>query len=225
MKRLLIFLALSLLPAWAGDLASLTQAEAGKGLREALADGAQAAVGQLSARDGFLGDKRVRIPLPPKLAKAEKLLRRVGLRKPADELVTTLNRAAEDAVVEAKPILLEGIRKMTLQDAKAILTGPEDSATQYFRRSTGESIAQKFKPRVAQSTRKVELAQSYQKVAGKAAALGLLDSEDADLDDYVTRKAVDGLFLMMAEQEKAIRKDPIGQVSPLVRKVFGAVKF
>ncbi|MBP1627477.1 MAG: hypothetical protein H6Q00_1952 [Holophagaceae bacterium] len=224
MRRLLLLSALVLVPAWAGDLSSLTEGEADRGLKEALVQGAEAAVGKLSAVDGFMGNPKVRIPLPPTLAKVEGLLRTVGLQKPADELVTTMNRAAESAVVEAKPILLESIKKMTLADAKAILTGPDDSATQYFRKTGGEAIALKFKPKVAVATQKVKLAKRYDKVAGKAARFGLIEKGDANLDDYVTRKAVDGLFLMMAEQEKAIRKDPMGQASSLLRKVFGALK-
>ncbi|WP_005037483.1 DUF4197 domain-containing protein [Holophaga foetida] len=224
MRSLLVMFSLVLVPAWAGDLSSLTQGETGKGLKEALVQGAEVAVGKLSVQDGFLGNPKVKIPLPPALAKAEKMLRTVGLQKPADELVTTMNRAAESAVVEAKPILMDSIRKMTLEDAKAILTGPEDSATQYFRKSSGAAITLKFKPKVAVATRKVKLAKRYDKVAGQAAALGLIEKENANLDDYVTQKAVDGLFLMIADQEKAIRKDPIGQASSLLRKVFGAAK-
>lgn len=224
LHRSLLLSALIIAPAWAGGLSSLSEGETGKGLKAALSQGAEVAVGKLSAQDGFLGNPKVKIPLPPALAKAEGMLRAVGLRKQADELVTTMNRAAESAVVEAKPILLDSIKKMTLADAKAILTGPEDSATQYFRKSSGEAITLKFKPKVAVATQKVDLAKRYDKVAGKAAAFGLIDQKDANLDDYVTRKAVDGLFLMIAEQEKAIRKDPMGQASSLIRKVFGAVK-
>lgn len=223
-RRLLLLFALVLVPAWAGGLSSLTEGETGKGLKEALSQGAEAAVGKLSAQDGFLGNPKVKIPLPPALAKAEGMLRAVGLKKPADELVTTMNRAAESAVVEAKPILLDSIKKMTLADAKAILTGPEDSATQYFRKSSSEAITLKFKPKVAVATKKVQLAKRYDKVAGKAADFGLIEKDNANLDDYVTRKAVDGLFLMIAEQEKAIRADPMGQASSLLRKVFGAAK-
>jgi len=224
MHRLFLLPALVLMPALAGDLSRLSEGETGRGLKEALVQGADAAVGKLAVNDGFLGNPRVKIPLPPALAKVEGLLRSVGLRKPADELVTTLNRAAESAVAEAKPILLESIKQMTLADAKAILTGPEDSATQFFRKHSGEAIALKFKPKVAAATQRVKLASRYDKVAGKAAMLGLIEERDANLDDYVTRKAVDGLFLMIAEQEKAIRQDPLGQASGLLRKVFGAVK-
>jgi len=206
------------------DLASLSQGTAARGLKEALAKGADVAVARLSAQDGFLGNPKVRIPLPPALQKAEKLMRRLGLGEPADQLVTTLNRAAESAVVEAKPILVDALKKMTLADAKAILTGPEDAATQYFRKTAGEAIATRFKPKVSAATRKVKLAEDYDRVTGRAAQLGLVDQKEASLDDYVTRKAVDGLFVVMAEQEKAIRADPMGQASSLLKTVFGALK-
>jgi hypothetical protein len=141
----------------------------------------------------------------------------------AEQLVTTMNRAAEAAVVEAKPILLDGVKKMTLADAKAILTGPEDSATQYFRKTSGETIVQRFLPKVKAATGRVKLAEDYNRFAGPAAQFGLIDKQDADLDQYVTRKAVDGLFLMIAQQEKAIRADPVGQTSRLLQRVFGSL--
>ncbi len=210
--------------AWTQDLASLSQGEAGRGLREALASGVAQAVGSLSAADGFLGNPEVKIPLPPALEKAERTLRRLGMGRQADELVTTMNRAAESAVAEAKPILLDGIKKMTLADAKGILTGPEDSATRYFRKTSGEAILKKFLPKVKAATARVKLAEDYNRFAGPAAQFGLIDAKDADLDQYIAARAVDGLFLMIAKQEKAIRADPIGQSSKLLRKVFGALR-
>lgn len=224
MRRLLTCL-LFTAAALAQDLASLTNSEAGKGLREALVSGVGQAVGSLSAADGFLGNPDVKIPLPPALEKAERTLRRLGMGRQADELVTTMNRAAESAVAEAKPILLDGIKKMTLADAKGILTGPEDSATRYFRKSSGEAILKKFLPKVKAATARVKLAEDYNRFAGPAAQFGLLDAKDADLDQYIANRAVDGLFLMIAKQEKAIRADPIGQSSKLLQKVFGALKF
>ncbi len=224
MRRLLPCL-LFAAAAWSQDLASLTNSEAGKGLREALVSGVGQAVGSLSAADGFLGNPEVKIPLPPALEKAERTLRRLGMGRQADELVTTMNRAAESAVAEAKPILLDGIRKMTLADAKGILSGPEDSATRYFRKSSGEAIVKKFLPKVKAATARVKLAEDYNRFAGPAAQFGLIDAKDADLDQYIANRAVDGLFLMIAKQEKAIRADPIGQSSKLLQKVFGALKF
>jgi hypothetical protein len=224
MYRFLICLCLMASPAFSFDLSSLSDREVGSGLKEALVQGVGKAVGTLSAPDGFLGNPQVKIPLPPSLERAEKLLRQIGMGKQADQLVTTMNRAAESAVSEAKPILLDGIKKMTLADAKAILTGPEDSATQYFRKTSGETIVQKFLPKVKAATERVKLAEDYNRFAKPAGRFGLIHKEDADLDQYITRKAVDGLFLMIAQQEKAIRKDPVGQASKLLQKVFGALQ-
>lgn len=224
MRRAIPLLFLVALSAVAQDLATLSNREAGNGLKEALVQGVGTAVGSLSAADGFLGNPEVKIPLPPALEKVERTLRRLGMGRHADELVTTMNRAAESAVAEAKPILLDGIKKMTLADAKGILTGPDDAATQYFRKTSGEAIAKKFLPKVKAATARVKLAEDYNKFAGPAAQLGLLDAQAANLDGYITGKAVDGLFLMIARQEKAIRADPVGQASKLLRKVFGALK-
>lgn len=201
--------------------AASSAAETASGLKEALTRGAEVAVAQLGKRDGFLGDKRVRIPLPDSVRKAEKMMRTLGAGKYADELIETMNRAAESAVVEAKPILVNAVKSMSFDDARGILTGGDDAATNYFRRTTSPEIAQKFLPIVKQATAKVQLADKYNQYAGRASKLGLLDEKDADLDQYVTQKAMDGLFLMVAEQEKAIRKDPVSTGSALLKKVFG----
>ncbi len=205
-------------PAGAGEP---TSAETSSGLKEALTRGAEVAVSQLGKRDGFLGDKRVRIPLPDSIRKAEKMMRAVGAGKYADELVETMNRAAESAVVEARPILVNAVKNMSFDDARGILTGGDDAATAYFRRTTSPEIAKKFLPIVKEATARVQLADKYNEYAGKAAKLGLLDEKDADLDQYVTQKAMDGLFLMVAEQERSIRKDPVATGSALLKKVFG----
>ncbi|MBI2307056.1 MAG: DUF4197 domain-containing protein [Rhodocyclales bacterium] len=198
-----------------------SSAETASGLKEALTRGAEVAVSQLGRTDGFLGDKRVRIPLPDSIRKAEKMMRTLGAGKYADELIETMNRAAESAVVEAKPILVNAVKNMSFDDARGIVSGGDDAATRYFRRATADEIAQKFLPVVKQATARVQLADKYNKYAGKAAKLGLLDDKDADLDQYVTQKAMDGLFLMVAEQEKSIRKDPVATGSALLKKVFG----
>jgi hypothetical protein len=166
----------------------------------------------------------VRIPLPGKLAKAQKTLKALGLGPQADALVTAMNRAAEAAVPEARAVFADSIRKMTVQDAVGILTGPNDAATQYFRRTMSASLGERFLPIVAKATQKVDLAQRYDRVAGKAANLGLIGREEASLDAYVTQKALDGLFLKMAQEEAAIRANPLGQSSAILKKVFGALK-
>lgn len=210
--------------AFAASLAGLTDKEAGGGLREALTQGASVAVTKLGSTDGFLGNPKVKIPLPDGLRQAEKVMRAMGMGKQADELVVAMNRAAESAVSQAKPILVDAVKNMTVQDAKQILTGGDDSVTQYFRRTTSAPLQEKFKPIVAQATAKVQLAQKYDQFVGKAASFGLVKKEDANLDSYVTRKALDGLYLMIGEEERAIRKDPLGATGSLAKKVFGALQ-
>ncbi len=204
-------------------IGDLSGKEASAGLKEALSRGADMAVSQLGKPNGFMGDARVRIPLPKSLRAAEKMMRTLGMKKQADELIETMNRAAELAVVEAKPILLESVQKMTIDDARGILAGGDDAATQYFRRTTSTALGKKFLPIVKQATAKVQLADQYNEYAGQAAKLGLLEEKDANLDSYVTQKALDGLFVMIAEQEKSIRQDPVGTGSKLLQTVFGAV--
>jgi hypothetical protein len=204
-------------------IGDLSGKEASAGLKEALSRGADMAVSQLGKPNGFMGDARVRIPLPKSLRAAEKMMRTLGMKKQADELIETMNRAAELAVVEAKPILLESVQKMTIDDARGILAGGDDAATQYFRRTTSTALGKKFLPIVRQATAKVQLADQYNEYAGQAAKLGLLEEKDANLDSYVTQKALDGLFVMIAEQEKSIRQDPVGTGSKLLQTVFGAV--
>lgn len=204
-------------------IADLSNQDAVQGLKEALVLSADKAVSQLGTSDGFLGNAKVKIPLPDSLRKAERMMRMVGMGAQADELVTNMNRAAEMAVSEAKPLLVDAVKRMSVQDAKGVLTGGDDAATQYFRRTTSDALTQKFLPIVKQMTARVNLAQLYNQYAGQAANFGVIDAKDANIDDYVTRKALDGLFLVIAEQERAIRKDPVGAASNIVKKVFGAI--
>ena len=209
--------------AWALALSSLSNADASAGLKKALDQGINQAVGKLGVTDGFLKNPSVKIDLPPKLAKAESMLRMVGAGHQLDDLVTSMNRAAEAAVPESKVLLKQALKKMSVEDAKKILTGGNDSATQYFKQATYTPLKAKFAPIIAHAMEKVKLGQTYDAVAKKAVALGILKPEDATLQSYVTDKTLDGLFLMMAEEERAIRKDPLGQASSLLKKVFGAV--
>ena len=209
--------------AFALGINDLSNKETASGLKEALTRGADIAIGQLGKTNGFLGDSRVKIPLPDSARAVESMMRTFGMKKQADQLIETMNRAAEMAVVEAKPILRDAVSKMSFDDARGILTGGDDAATQYFRRTTSDAIGVKFLPIVKKATAKVQLADQYNKYAGQASKFGLVDKKDANLDSYVTQKAMDGLFLMIAEQEKAIRKDPIGTGSNLLKKVFGAL--
>ena len=205
------------------DLGALTNSDASAGLKKALDQGITQAVSKLGTTDGFFKNPTVKIPLPPKLAKAESMMRMLGMGKQADELVESMNRAAEAAVPESKVLLKQALTKMSVADAKQILTGGDDSATQYFKRVTSAQLQEKFKPIVTRATQKVKLAQQYNTVAGKGVELGLLKAEDASIESYVTQKTLDGLYLMIADEERAIRKDPLGQASSLLKKVFGAI--
>ncbi len=207
----------------ASTLDALSSKEATDGLRAALSQGVGKAVTQLGSPGGFLNDPKVAIPLPPTLEKAERALRMVGMSGQADELHATMNHAAEQAVAQARPVFEDAVRHMTLADAKGILTGGADAGTEYFRRSTSAQLTAKFKPIVAGATAKLSLAEKYDHFAGEAAQLGLISKNEANLDDYVTAKALDGLFSRIADEERAIRKDPLGQANALVRKVFGAL--
>ena len=203
------------------SLGDLSEKDTAGGLKEALSQGAVNAVLKLGKTDGFLGNPQVKIPLPENLARVEGLLRTFGMGSMADELVTTLNRAAEGAVTQAKPLLVDAVKKMSVKDAKDILTGGDDAATQYFRRTTATPLRQKFRPVVAQSVSRVGLVQQYNQLTAKAAEFGL---QQQSMEDYVTDKALDGLFLMIAEQEKAIRANPLQAVGSLAKKVFGALQ-
>lgn len=206
------------------QLERLTGADATKALRTALEQGSQAAVKALGRTDGFLGNPEVRIPLPQSAQRTEKLMRRFGMGKYADELIVTLNRAAEQAVPEARQLLVDSVRKMSVRDAKDILTGGGTSATDYFRRTTRTPLHARFLPIVRAATARVQLAQTYSRYADKAARVGLLREEDADLDEYVTQKALDGLYFVVGEEEKKVRAHPLEAGSTLVRKVFGALQ-
>jgi hypothetical protein len=205
-------------------IADLTNADATSGLRQALNEGSVAAVAKLGVEDGFFGNPKVKIPLPPAMQRVEGAMRAIGMRRQADELVLTMNRAAEAAVPEAKQLLVDAVRKMTVQDAKGILTGGDTAATEYFKRTTQADLTKRFLPIVKKATDRVGLAQQYNSLAGQGAALGLVKEDQATIEGYVTKKALDGLYLMIGEQEKAFRRNPLGASSDIVKKVFGALR-
>jgi hypothetical protein len=210
--------------AFASGLESVSNADAAGGLRQALTDGSAAAVAKLGVENGYFGNPQVKIPLPPSLKRVESGLRLVGMRKQADELVLTMNRAAEAAAPEANALLVDSVKKMTVQDAKQILTGGDTAATQYFRRTTQTQLTERFLPIVKNATDRVGLAQQYNSLAGQAASLGLVKEDQATIERYVTQKALDGLYFMIGEQEKAFRQNPLGASSDIVKKVFGALR-
>lgn len=208
----------------ASGLDGISSRDAVSALRGALVRGSQTAVTRLGVEDGFFGNDRVRIPLPPSLRSVEAVMRSIGMGAQADELVLRMNRAAEAAVPQARSLLVDAARKMSVQDAKGILSGGEDAATQFFRRTTSEPLAKRFRPIVKKALAKVRFAEKYDEIAASGARLGLVRNEDANLDDYVTRQALDGVFVVIAEEEKKIRRDPAVAASALIRKVFGAVR-
>ncbi|MDH5247266.1 MAG: DUF4197 domain-containing protein [Betaproteobacteria bacterium] len=203
---------------------TLTNKDAVSGLKAALEKGSGIAVDLLGRTDGFYRNEAVKIPLPDYLKKTQKLMRGLGMSKYADELELTLNRAAEAAVPEAKKLFVDAIRKMTVQDAKGILGGGQTSATEYFKRTTTDQLRSRFLPIVKNATAKVKLAEKYNQYAQKGVEFGLIKKEQSNLDDYVTQKALDGLFYMVAEEEKKIRQDPVKAGSDIIKKVFGALQ-
>lgn len=211
-------------PVWAIDLAALSNADAAGGLKEALTQGAGRAVELLGSDGGFMNNPKVKIPLPGVLEQAAPLLRMTGHGKDMDQLVATMNSAAEAAVPEAKTLLIDAVKSMTVQDAKAILTGGDDSVTRYFRSKTEDALAQRFLPVVTRYTDSLAVSTQYNQLAGQAASVGLVKGEDARIEGYVTRKALDGLYLMIAEEEQAIRQNPMGAAGGLAKKVFGALQ-
>ncbi|MDI4634523.1 DUF4197 domain-containing protein [Pelomonas sp. V22] len=202
--------------------AALSETDAASGIRAALERGAESAVALLGKNDGFMGNPLVRIELPERLKSAVKLLKATGQGKKVDELLLAMNRAAEAAVPAAKPLLVKAVRDISVEDALKLVRGGNDKAvTDFFAGKTREPLSAKFLPIVTQATEKVALADKYNAVAGKAAGMGLMKGEDANIQQYVTARALDGLFLMIGEEEKKIRQDPIGTGSALLKKVFG----
>ncbi|GAB4041662.1 MAG: DUF4197 domain-containing protein [Rubrivivax sp.] len=201
--------------------AALTETDAAAGVRAALERGADAAVRSLGRTDGFLGNAKVKIPLPGHLEDAGKLMRTLGQGRRVDELVTAMNRAAEAAVPEARSLLVQTVKAISVEDALKIVKGGDTAVTDFFARKTREPLGLKFLPIVTRATEKVALADKYNRVAGKAQGLGLVKKEDANIQQYVTRKALDGLYRMIGEEEKKIRQDPVGTGSAILKKVFG----
>jgi len=210
--------------AWALSLADLGQGDATKGLKAALDQAASAAIGLLGVKDGFLGNAKVRIPLPGYLEQAAGLLRNFGQGDRIDELVTAMNRGAEAAVPKAKDIMARAVSTMTVDDAKGILTGGDTSVTNYFQSKTRADLTVQFLPIVTAATSKLGLADKYNQVAGKASEFGLVKPEDANIEHYVTNKGLDGLFLTIGDEEKKIRQNPAAYGSAILTKVFSALQ-
>ncbi|MBT2338834.1 MULTISPECIES: DUF4197 domain-containing protein [Pseudomonas] len=209
--------------AMALSLGDLSQKDATGGLKDALTQGAQVAVKQLGTPGGFSNNPDVKIELPGKLGKVASKMKAFGMGDQVDQLETSMNQAAEAAVVQAQPILVNAVKNMSVDDAKGILSGGKDSATQYLNKSSREQIRAKFLPIVKQATDKVGLAQKYNAFAGQAATFGVLDAKSANIENYVTEQALDGLFEMIGKQEATIRQNPAAAATSLAKKVFGTL--
>lgn len=207
--------------AFALSLSDLSQSDASGGLKDALVQGAQIAVQQLGKPGGFSNNNDVRIELPGNLGKAASAMKMMGMGSQVDQLEASMNKAAEAAVPQAQALLVEAVKKMTVQDAKSILSGPKDAATQYLDKSSREQIRAKFLPIVKQATDQVGLARQYNSFAGQAANFGVVDAKSANIESYVTEQALNGLFKMISVEEASIRENPAEAASSLAKKVFG----
>ena len=195
-----------------------------KGLKEALATGTERAVTTVSRPDGYLGNQLIKIVLPERLQQAANLLGKLGYQQQVDELVLSMNRAAEKAAPQAAGFFGDAIRQMTLEDAKGLLQGGDTAATRFFEDKTRSRLFEAFKPSVSASMDKVGTARAYKEMIGKYEALplaALTGKPSLDLDSYVTDRALDGLFKMVAEEERKIRNNPAARTSDLLRTVFG----
>jgi hypothetical protein len=202
---------------------NLTNTEMVAGLKEALDKGTQYAVDKLGQPGGFLDNKKVRIPMPDSLSWVESSLRTVGQDELADEFIATMNAAAEQAVPEAADIFGEAIKNMSVKDAQGILTGPDDAATDYFRTHTEDALTERMQPVVEAATARTGVTAAYKNMMSKAGGLtSMLPGSSTDIDGYITGKTLDGLFLMIAREERKIRTDPVARSSELMQKVFGA---
>lgn len=206
---------------YALSLTNLTQSDASGGLKDALIQGAQLAVQQLGKPGGFSNNQEVRIELPGYLGKAASAMKMMGMGAQVDQLETSMNQAAEAAVPQAQALLVDAVKKMTVQDAKSILTGPKDAATEYLDKTSRDQLRTKFLPIVKQATDQVGLARQYNNFAGQAANFGVVDAKSASIENYVTEKALDGLFTMIRQEEASIRDNPAEAASSLAKKVFG----
>ncbi|MDM7922283.1 MAG: DUF4197 domain-containing protein [Pyrinomonadaceae bacterium] len=205
---------------------TLSNADISMGLKEAIIVGVRNAVDELGRENGFLDNDRVRIPLPSGLQRTERTLRALGQGRRVDEFIESMNHAAEKAVPIATDVFIDSIKQMSFNDARQILfSGQEDAATQFFRRTSEERLRQEFRPIVEEMTEQVGVTQKYKQMMGRYGFIGRAIGQDAsDLDGYVTQKALDGLFLLIADEEAKIRRDPIGRTTSILRRVFGVLR-
>lgn len=200
----------------------LTTAEVDAGLREALIQGISVGADEVSKVGGYLNNPQIRIPFPPEVVRVENTLRDIGMGSLIDQFVSTLNRGAEEAAKEAKPVFIAAIRQMTIQDAFAILRGKEDEATRYLRRTTTGELTQRFSPIISQALDKTEATRYYGDIVNTYNAIPFVQQVNPDLTSYATERAIDGLFVMIAQEERKIRKDPVARTTEILKRVFGS---
>lgn len=201
---------------------ALSSEEIGAALKEALTNGISKGSDLVSQVDGYFKNPEIKLPFPPEARKAEERLRQMGLGNEVDKFILTLNRAAEDAAKEAKPIFVSAIKQMTIQDAAGILKGEKDAATQYLRRTTSSALKEKFQPVVKISLEKVNATKYYSDLINTYNKVPLVQKMNPDLNEYATDKAIAGLFIMIAREEKNIRDNPGARTTELLKKVFGS---
>ncbi|MES2208104.1 MAG: DUF4197 domain-containing protein [Pseudomonadota bacterium] len=219
-----IALAVTSLTAFAQSLDALSNKEANAGLKAALEKGSSMAVAKLGIENGFLNNEKVKIQLPGILQQAQPLLKMTGRGQQLDDLVLSMNHAAESAVPLAKPLLMNAIRSMSVTDAKNILTGGDTSVTEFFKEKTADSLSQKFLPVVKKVTDRTHVSSQYNSVMKQASQFRVVSEKNATVEAYVTQRTLEGLYFMIGEEEKAIRQDPIGTGSAIIGKVFGILK-
>lgn len=191
------------------------------GLKEALSIGTDKAVKEVSRTDGYFGNNAIKILMPEKIQKVADVLRKVGYEKPVDDFILSMNRAAEKAAPKAADYFVDSIKGMSIEDAKKILNGGNTAATDFFKSKTYDKLFSDFKPSISSSMDEVGVTRSYKEMMGKYTSIPFMKAESLDVDNYVTTKALDGLFHMVAQQEKKIRTDPGARVTDLLKKVFG----
>ncbi|SDY05498.1 Protein of unknown function [Collimonas sp. OK242] len=221
---LTVALAVTASAALALSISDLSNQDASSGLKAALQKGADVAVSKLGVENGFLNNDKVKIGLPSVLDKAMPLLRMTGQGQKLDDLVVSMNHAAEQAVPLAKPLLLNAVKSMSVTDAKNILTGGDTSVTDFFKQKTSAQLGQKFLPIVKGVTDRNGLSAQYNAVMGQVGKTGMVPAQQSTVEGYVTQRALDGLYTVIGEEEKAIRQDPVGAGSAIIGKVFGALK-
>jgi len=204
-----------------GGSAGFTEQEAANGIREALQKGINTGVALVSKTDGYFGNPEIKIPFPPEVIKIEKTLNTMGLGNFTEEVVLTMNRAAEEAAKEALPIFTAAIRKMNLNDAIGIVKGPDNAATQYLSKTSTQQLQEAFKPVIQRALNHVNATQAWEAAVNAYNQIPFVSRQETNLTDYVMGKAIDGLFTMIAKEELKIRRDPAGRTTDLLKKVFG----